>query len=151
MTRVLGIDCGTKRVGLAISDSSGLVARPLDVLPRSRFLEKLEELIAENAIERVVVGLPMPLSGRESASTEDARTLAEDIRGLGVDVVLADERFTSRIAESAMLQAGVKRRARREKIDKVAASIILQSYLDSQRHGNPPEGHVVQPRESDDH
>lgn len=152
MTKALGVDCGTKRVGVSISDSSGIIARPLDVLPRSEFLDRLEELIAENEIELVVVGLPMPLSGRESSSTQDARALASEIEGLGVEVVLADERFTSRIAESTMLEAGVKRRSRREKIDKIAATIILQSYLDSQRsRGNPTDPQVVQHTDSHDH
>lgn len=152
MSKILGVDCGTKRVGVAISDSSGMIARPLDVLPRSEFLERIQELIADNEIERVVVGLPTPLSGRDSPSTQDARSLGEEISALGVEVVLTDERFTSRIAESTLLEAGVRRRSRREKIDKVAATIILQSYLDSQRADrNRVAPNTVENTESHDH
>lgn len=131
MSRSLGVDFGTTRVGLAISDPLGLTARPLSVVPRSEVLEEVENLVKEQDIGTIVVGLPTGLSGGEGVSATEARKLAEEIRTVtGVDVVMVDERFTSRLAEVALLESGMKRRKRRETVDKVAAAIILQDYLD---------------------
>ena len=131
MSRSLGVDFGTTRVGLAISDPLGLTARPLSVVPRSEVLDEVENLVKEQDIGTIVVGLPTGLSGGEGVSATEARKLAEEIRTVtGVDVVMVDERFTSRLAEVALLESGMKRRKRRETVDKVAAAIILQDYLD---------------------
>ena len=114
MSRSLGVDYGTKRVGLAISDPLGITARPLSVVSRSTVVGEVVNLVKEHEVDTIVVGLPTGLSG-------DAT---------GVEVILADERYTSRIAEDALLESGMKRRKRRESVDKVAAAIILQDYLD---------------------
>lgn len=142
MSRVLAVDPGTKRVGLAISDRLRLIARPLEVVPTSRLLDRLEELVDSQDVDVIVVGLPTGLGGGEGKPALDARHLAGEIEErLGVEVVLVDERFTSRIAERALLEAGTKRRARRDTVDKVAAAIILQSYLDAEASkGNPEAG-----------
>lgn len=138
MSRILGVDYGTKRIGLAISDGIGLTASPLDVVSRKELPDKLAELAREYDIGRVVVGLPTGLGGQEGDSAAGARQLGTEISDtIGVDVVYVDERFTSRMAESALLESGMKRRDRKETVDKVAAAIILQTYLDSQR---PPSG-----------
>jgi putative Holliday junction resolvase len=130
----LGVDFGTTRIGLAISDPLGLTARPLSVVPRSVVLEEVVNLVKEQDIGTIVVGLPTGLSGGEGVSATEARKLAEEIRTVtGVDVVMVDERFTSRLAEVALLESGMKRRKRRETVDKVAAAIILQDYLDRSR------------------
>lgn len=127
----MGVDFGTTRVGLAISDPLGLTARPLSVVPRSVVLDEVVNLVKEQDIGTIVVGLPTGLSGGEGVSATEARKLAEEIRTVtGVDVVMVDERFTSRLAEVALLESGMKRRKRRETVDKVAAAIILQDYLD---------------------
>ncbi|MFO7299212.1 MAG: Holliday junction resolvase RuvX [Actinomycetes bacterium] len=139
MSRVLGVDYGDTRIGLAISDPLRITARPLEVVAPDRFLDRLRELINEYEVTTVVIGLPRTLKGGASASTAGARTLGEEISGLGVEVVYVDERFTSRMAESALLEAGMKRRERRVTVDKVAAAIILQSYLD----GNSPSSRDV--------
>ena len=132
MSRYLGIDYGTKRVGLAISDALGITARPLDVVPRKQVLEKVEEVIDAEGVDVIVMGLPTGLSGHEGASATEARNLAAELtERTGLPVELVDERFTSRMAESALLESGMKRANRREAVDKVAAAIILQSYLDS--------------------
>jgi len=131
VSRSLGVDFGTTRVGLAISDPLGLTARPLSVVPRSVVLDEVVNLVKEQDIGTIVVGLPTGLSGGEGVSATEARKLAEEIRTVtGVDVVMVDERFTSRLAEVALLESGMKRRKRRETVDKVAAAIILQDYLD---------------------
>ena len=134
MSRSLGVDYGTKRVGLALSDPLGLTARPLAVVPRSKIIEEVVSLVKEQEVGTIVVGLPTGLGGDEGISASEARKLADELAtATGVDVVLRDERYTSRMAESALLESGMKRRQRRESVDKVAAAIILQDYLDDNR------------------
>lgn len=143
MSRIIGVDYGERRIGLAISDGLGITARPLEVVDSKDFGNRIAELVSEYDVATVVIGLPRPLGGGESSSSTGARALAEELGGLGVEVVLVDERFTSRMAESALLESGMKRRDRRATVDKVAAAIILQTYLD----GNfPPETDVLDPR-----
>ncbi len=131
MVRYLGIDYGTKRVGLAISDGLGLTARPLEVVPRPDVVDRVTDLVSTYDVARLIIGLPTGLSGHEGEAAEGARRLGEEIcEATGVGVEYVDERFTSRIAEEALLGSGMKRRTRRETVDKVAAAIILQTYLD---------------------
>lgn len=131
MVRYLGIDYGTKRVGLAISDGLGLTARPLEVVPRSKVITRVRDLVSTYDVAGLIIGLPTGLSGNEGVAAEGARRLGEELgRVTGLDVEYVDERFTSRIAEETLLGAGMKRRGRRETVDKVAAAIILQTYLD---------------------
>ncbi len=131
MTRYLGVDYGTKRVGLALSDPLGLTAQPLDVVPRSEVVDRVRELVATESVGVLVMGLPIGLSGDEGSSAEQARELgAELAEATGVAVEYVDERFTSRMAEAALLESGMKRRDRKENVDKVAAAIFLQDYLD---------------------
>jgi len=148
MSRYLGIDYGTKRIGIAISDGLGLTARPLDVVTRRDLPEFLRVLVEEHTIDQVVVGLPTALGGHEGESAAGARALAEEVGEiLGVPVEMIDERFTSRMAESALLEGGMKRRQRKETVDKVAAAIILQTFLD-RRPGpgnSEPEAGVQSP------
>lgn len=147
MTRVLGVDYGTKRVGLAISDELGLTARPLDVVVRGELDTALRRLSDEYQLDLVVVGLPTGLSGNEGTSAQAARELGMEIEQiLEVRVEFVDERFTSRMAEAALLESGMKRQNRKEATNKVAAAIILQTYLDTvNRSGNPDKGPDVEP------
>jgi putative Holliday junction resolvase len=131
VSRVLGVDYGTKRVGLALSDTLGITASPHSTVPRSDVIAVAMNLVKEMDVGTIVVGLPTGLSGDEGMSASEARKLADELgSATGVDVVLVDERYTSRIAESSLLQTGMKRRERREKVDQVAAALILQDYLD---------------------
>jgi len=138
VSRVLGVDYGTRRIGLALSDDIRLTAQPLSVVTPSELPEALRMLAREHEIDTVVVGLPTGLSGHEGDSAAGARRLASEIEEiLGVDVILVDERFTSRMAENALIESGVRRSDRKETVDKVAAAIILQAYLDgAMEHGN---------------
>lgn len=132
MSRCLGIDVGTKRVGLALSDSLGLTATPLDVVDRSDAVAEIIRLAQIHEVGTIVVGLPTSLGGGEGTSAVDARSLGEELaQATNAEVVYLDERFTSRMAESALLESGMKRRDRKNTIDKVAAAIILQDYLNS--------------------
>lgn len=137
MKRVIGVDYGSKRVGLAISDGIGLTATPLEVVVRRNAVARIAELMSELDVDTVVVGLPTGLSGAEGDAASEARGLgAEIVETTGARVEYFDERFTSRMAGEALLEAGMKRRERRGTVDKVAAAIILQGYLDSRARGN---------------
>lgn len=141
MSRYLGVDYGTKRVGLAISDGLGLTARPLEVVARKGLAEALRRISAEYSLSGVVVGLPTALAGHEGDSAAGARELGAEIAHLlDLEVEYIDERFTSRMAESALLESGMKRRDRKGTVDKVAAAIILQTYLDSRREPGNSKG-----------
>jgi putative holliday junction resolvase len=132
--RVLGVDVGTVRVGLALSDPDRLVATPLDTLPGGAGIAgRIAEVARAHDCSTVVVGLPRALSGRDTDSTRAARAVAADLRDSGLDVELCDERFSSTEAERTLLDAGRRREQRRAERDRVAATIILQTWLDGQR------------------
>jgi putative Holliday junction resolvase len=134
--RALGIDPGTKRIGLAISDRSGTIASPLTVLQRSRSRAhddaEIARIVREEEVDVVVVGLPLNMDGTHGASAKaaaaEARRLATVV---GVPVELHDERRTTVSADRSMIEAGLDAPARRQRVDKVAAAIMLQSWLDS--------------------
>ena len=134
--RILGLDPGSRRIGVALSDPTGTIATPLTVLDADApdLARRLRELVAEHAVERIVVGRPTGLSGAPTAATESADRFAEfvaEATGLRVDRV--DERFTTVIAERAMLEGDASRRKRRARRDQVAAAVLLQGYLDASR------------------
>jgi putative holliday junction resolvase len=147
VSRYLGVDYGSKRIGLAISDGLGLTARPLDVVSRKDLEDFLRKIADEYTVDGVVVGLPTALGGHEGESAERARALGEEIAELlDIPVRYIDERFTSRMAESVLLESGMKRRERKETVDKVAAAIILQTFLDSKdTPGNNSDSPGVEP------
>ena len=131
MIRYLGVDSGSKRVGLAVSDSAGILASPLEVVARDRVVPRVSELVDELDIGGLVVGLPTGLSGGEGPSAGDARALGADLgKATGLPVMFVDERFTSRLAEDALLETGMRRRQRRRRVDEAAAALILQDFLD---------------------
>lgn len=132
MSRVLGVDVGTVRVGLAKSDAGRVVATPLDTIAGGDGLAtRLAERARSEGCDVVVVGLPLAMSGRDTASTRLARDLADGVRALGLTVELWDERLSSAEAERALLGAGRRRSQRRSERDRVAATLILQSWLDA--------------------
>lgn len=147
MSRYLGVDYGTKRIGLAISDGLGLTARPLEVVSRPDLEGALRRIVDEYPVAEVVVGLPTALGGHEGDSATAARKLGEEIGELlTIPVRYIDERFTSRMAESALLESGMRRRDRKETVDKVAAAIILQTFLDWKNDaGNSANSPDVEP------
>jgi putative Holliday junction resolvase len=132
--RTLGIDYGTVRIGLALSDSLGMIAQPFCVVKAKSLKEAVSEIgikCGENGVERIVLGLPRHMNGDESESSKSARKLGDALKAeLGLPVFYCDERLSTCAAEKAMLEADVSREKRKEKIDAVAASIILQNYLD---------------------
>ena len=135
LARYLGIDPGERRIGIALSDTLGIIAQPHVVLDRRRgsALDEIRAICVEYTVETIVIGLPMSLSGAEGSAAERARAFGDEVaRATGCEVVFYDERFTTVQAESALLEGGMKRRQRRETVDKVAAAVMLQGYLDGQ-------------------
>lgn len=137
--RILGVDPGERRVGIAISDPTCILASPLEVIDRTRsgVADRIDAICREYDVETIVVGLPVSLSGEEGESAARARALGEEIASATErNLVYWDERFTSVEAERSMIEAGVRRKQRRETTDKVAAAVLLQGYLDHQNRAH---------------
>ncbi len=133
MARVLAIDPGTRRCGVAISDSARTMAFPRKALSSDGVTAAVARLVSDEGVDLVVVGRPVALSGSETASTAVADELLRELRaGLGdVPVVALDERLTTTEAQRSMREAGVTSREHRGRLDSAAAVVMLQSYLES--------------------
>ena len=133
MVRIAALDVGEARIGVAVSDELGITAQPLGVVRRvggRRDLEALEQLLAPYAPGRLVVGLPLEMRGSEGPQAARVRAFAEKAAAhLALPLEFWDERLTTVAAERTLLEADVSRRRRREVVDKLAASLILQGYL----------------------
>jgi putative Holliday junction resolvase len=138
VTRAVALDIGTRRIGVALSDSNGTVATPYEVVPRSgdraRDHRRIGALVEEAGAEVVVVGLPYSLDGSIGPAARSILDEVEVLRAtLPVDVVTWDERLTTVEAERSLRAMGVKKGNRRRVVDQVAATVILQSWLDAGR------------------
>ncbi len=135
--RVLGLDHGTKRVGVAISDELQVIAQPVEHLmaePAPRLISRIKELVAERGVGMVLVGMPRNMDGTYGPAAEKAQEFVTLLQSeLPVPVKTWDERLTSAQANRLMIEADVRRRKRKERVDQTAAAILLQSYLDA--HG----------------
>ena len=135
--RTLGLDIGERRIGVAVSDPAGRVATPLKVLDARAVLGDpavLRRIIDDYEVERIVVGLPLTLSGEEGPQARIARAAGEKLaRSLPTPVVYWDERLSSAEARRSMSDAGVRDAEKRGRIDMVAAALFLQSFLDAAR------------------
>jgi putative holliday junction resolvase len=148
--RALGVDLGSKRIGIAVSDLSGTIASALTTVHRSSSRRHdhaaIAKLVDVEEAEVVVVGLPLSLDGSHGsaarAATTEAKQLATVVR---VPVEMYDERFTTVTAERGMLEAGLDGRARRKVVDKVAAAVMLQAWLDHRRGTWAPDGAGTRP------
>lgn len=140
--RTLGIDHGERRVGLALSDEDGRIAHPHSTAARKdpkELVLAIAEQVRELAVQRIVVGLPLHLDGREGTSARRARRFAERLEeATGLAIVLWDERLTTVAAERALDEAGVRAADRRQVVDRVAAALMLQSYLDATQERDEP-------------
>ena len=129
--RVLCVDYGTKRIGLAVSDPLGATAQPLAVVAD---VDEVVEQARDLGVSEIIVGLPLRTTGESGPEAEAARAFARDLEeASGIGVQLWDERLSSVEAERVMAAQGVRARDRRGSVDKVAAAIVLQSFLDSRR------------------
>lgn len=138
MPRILAVDFGERRVGLALSDPTATIAQPLTVLVRRAGkrppVQAIADLAAEHDVQHIVVGLPLTLAGGESDWTREVRAFGEKLAArAGLGVTFADERMTSVAAERAVRSLGLRKteREKKERIDAAAAVLILQAYLDA--------------------
>lgn len=144
--RRLGIDVGRARVGVAMSDPHGMLATPVETLARNEStVSRVLGLAGEHEVVEIVVGLPLSLSGGETASTQDARDFAAELAAGPVPVRLVDERMSTVTAQSALRASGRSSRSSRSVIDQVAAVVILQHALDAESSSSVAPGTVVTP------
>ena len=139
--RILAVDPGSKRVGLALSDPTETIAQALATVaaePEETLASRLAQVARANEAARIIVGLPLRLDGTHGPEASAARKLAAAIRhASGLPVELVDERLTTAAAERALIAGGVKRDQRRQGIDRVAATMLLQGHLDHRRRHKP--------------
>ena len=137
--RILGIDYGTKRIGLALSDELLITAQGIETIERrdpASDIEKIGRIIADNGVREVVVCLPLNMNGTRSAKTEEADSFARSLAGsVNVPVKTQDERLTTVQAERALLEGDMSRAKRKGLRDMLSAQLILQAYLDARRRG----------------
>jgi putative Holliday junction resolvase len=138
--RFLGLDIGSKRIGVALSDELGITAQGLLTFERSTLkkdLQKLQEIANQYKVEKIVIGLPKNMNGTLGKSAEQVLIFIENIKKLiPIPVELWDERLSTVAVNRTLLSANVSRRRRKEVIDKLAAVYILQGFLDNQKHSN---------------
>jgi putative Holliday junction resolvase len=142
--RALGIDLGTKRIGVALANSDGTLATPFEVVARTgdraRDHRAIAALAEETDAEALVVGLPLSLDGSVGAAASAALAEAEELRGAtGLPVEMWDERLTTVTADRDLMALDMGAGARRRVVDKVAAAVMLQAWLDHRRSSPPPE------------
>lgn len=138
MPRILGVDLGSRRIGLALSDPSGTLASPLEVLARTgdrtRDHAAIVAAAREHEADTIVVGLPRSLSGKRGPAERSTLEEIEELRAAAPESITIDaydERFTTVIAQRDLVQAGMRRADRKQVVDKVAAAVMLQSYLEA--------------------
>jgi|UniRef100_A0A7C3SKV1 putative Holliday junction resolvase len=141
--RILALDVGEKRIGVAVSDPLGLTAQGVEVLERKGWesdLTRLLEIARQYGVQEILVGLPRHLDGQLAAQAEEILKLAHSLgEALGVPVTPCDERLSTKEAERVLIAADISRRRRRRVVDKMAAVLILQAYLDQTRKARCPE------------
>lgn len=139
MGRILAIDYGQKRVGLAVTDKLHITANGLDTVLSNEVLEYLQKYIEKEPVEKFVVGLPKQMNGEESESMKYIKPFVVGLQRKfpNIEIIYVDERFTSVLAHKAMLEGGLKKKDRQNKelVDKISATIILQSYLEQSSFG----------------
>ena len=137
MMKVIGIDFGLSKVGLAISDPSGIIALPLKVLRyknKEDLLSELQDISKEKDVNKFVIGYPISMNYKENEMTKIIDSFKQDMENLDFEVVLEDERLSSEYAKKIMIEQDVKVSRNKEMVDLTAASIILQTYLDRNKN-----------------
>lgn len=136
--RIMGLDYGSKTVGIAVSDTLLITAQSVEIVRREsenklrKTLARIEQLIKEYEVDKLVLGLPKNMNNSEGIRVEKTKEFKEMLeKRTGLEVILWDERLTTVAADRAMMEAGIRREARKNYVDKIAATFILQGYLDS--------------------
>ncbi len=136
--RLMALDVGKKRIGIAVSDPLWITAQGLDTYLRKSLDEDIEhyrQLIKTHEVGKLIIGLPKRLNGELGQAAEEIMTYANAIQdALGIDVVMFDERMTSAAANRILIDSDVKRKKRKQAVDRMAAMIILQDYMESHKH-----------------
>ena len=136
MSRILGVDYGERRIGLALSDPLGIIAKPLKVIDRKKtsdYLSEILETAKEKDVKRIVVGVPFTLKGEHSKQTDIVKKFIDELFTLReIQIIPIDERLSSVAAERSLQLQGVNTGHEKVRVDETAAAIILQEYLDSQ-------------------
>jgi putative holliday junction resolvase len=137
--RVLGIDYGSHRVGLSLSDPLGLIAQPIDAIKNDPSLYRnIKEITVRENVRIIVIGMPLNLKGQKAQKANEVSVFIDRLKNeIDLEIVTLDERFTTSIAQKTMISMGTKRKERQQKngrIDSMAAAIILQDYLDSKKN-----------------
>lgn len=132
--RILALDHGTRRVGVAVSDETKTIAQPLEYIPAepfADFLARLKHLLAEKEVDFILIGMPRNMDGSYGPAAQKVETFISALKtAVTIPIKTWDERLTSTMANRVLLQGNVRRDKRKEKVDKMAAAILLQSYLD---------------------
>jgi putative Holliday junction resolvase len=132
--RILALDHGTKRIGVAVSDETKTIALPLEYIPAepfAEFLERLKVLLRDKEVDLILIGQPRNMDGSYGPAAQKVETFVAVLKtAITVPIKMWDERLTSTMANRVMIQANVRRDKRKENVDKMAAAILLQSYLD---------------------
>ncbi|HVU26797.1 MAG TPA: Holliday junction resolvase RuvX [Verrucomicrobiae bacterium] len=132
--RILALDHGTRRIGVAVSDETKTIAQPLEYIPAepfADFLARLKKILAEKEIDLILLGLPRNMDGSYGPAAQKVQAFADELKKeISVPIKFWDERLTSSMANRILIQGNVRRDKRKEKVDKMAAAILLQSYLD---------------------
>jgi len=143
-SRILALDYGTKRIGVALSDELKWTAQPLETFERRALdwdVAHIAALVSSHDVERVVLGFPLQLDGRQGPAVLAMRVFAEKLEaGISVPIVLWDERMTTKAAEDLLIAADVSRKKRKGVVDRIAAAILLQSYLEAQASSSAADG-----------
>lgn len=133
-TRILALDPGTKRIGVALSDELGWTAQPLETFERKSLnvdVAHINELVRRHDVREIVVGMPIQLNGRMGPAAQSVQQFLEALQAaVGVPVVAWDERLTTKAAEQMLIEADVSRKKRKGAVDRVAAALLLKSYLE---------------------
>lgn len=137
-TRIMGIDFGSVRIGISLSDPLKIIAQGLKTIPNdTRAVDAVVSIIEDQHVEKIIVGNPLNLKGEESAKGEEVREFVKRLSSkTSVEVLMLDERFTSVMAQRSIIDMGVKKKSRstnKGRVDEMAAAILLQGYLDSKR------------------
>jgi len=132
--RILALDHGTRRIGVAVSDETKTIAQPLEYIPADpypAFAARLKELLAKQEVELILLGMPRNMDGTYGPAAQKVQAFAEALKAeTSIPIKLMDEQLTSVMANRVLIQGNVRRDKRKEKVDKMAAAILLQSYLD---------------------
>ncbi|MGF7149540.1 putative Holliday junction resolvase [Sphingomonas zeicaulis] len=137
--RLMGLDVGTKTIGVALCDAQWMIASPAELIRRAKFsadLAKLTEIVDKQAVAGIVVGLPLNLDGSESPRTQSIRAFARNLAPLGLPVLLWDERWSTQAVTRTLIEADASRARRADLVDKMAAGYILQGAIDALAMGN---------------